>query len=68
MGETRCDGVNVAGYWKGYPCANSGQHEHEGKTYCSVHLAIELKQPGRMAKCAAALAARREREKRSKDD
>jgi hypothetical protein len=61
--KSRCDGVNVAGYWKGYPCCNDAKHEHHGNKYCGIHLSIAIAQPGRMEKCAEQLAKRKSKEK-----
>jgi len=50
MNDT-CNGIQVSGYWKGYPCGASAKFKaSDGKMYCHSHYAVAENNPERFTK------------------
>jgi len=49
MKNSKCNGIRVSGYRKGYPCGAVAKYKGpDGKMYCHSHFAVISQEPNRM--------------------
>lgn len=54
MDKTKCAGVKLSGYWRGYPCHSVPVDFVKGKPYCALHCYTAANEPERFEKARAA--------------
>ena len=61
---SKCAGVRVSGYWKGYPCGALTGLTHKGKHYCAAHYSIARNAPEKFALALDCLRRREAKERK----